>query len=229
MSINDIRLLLSKNHLFFWRGCAILEKEFKQAEEDEMKRAAVVFHSVLGNTYVLARCYAEYLKKQGVETDLYRVKDDTFEQISLAYEPGKAYRDEIMSLPIASHGAQMTGYDGLFLGSPTYYGCVSAQMKAFMDSFCDIWTGAGMAGRYFGCFTTCGDTFGGGELCLQAMNIFAQHMGMVLLPVPCNIGGAPQPAYGILHVAGGNSEIRMSGETEQAIHGYLDVILKKAI
>lgn len=37
---------------------------------------------------------------------------------------------------------------------------------------------------------------------MQVMNTFARHMGMILLPVPCNIGGAPQPAYGILHIAG---------------------------
>lgn len=187
-----------------------------------MLRAAVVVHSVMGNTYLLAKCYGRVLRELGVETDLYRVRDDTFEEVSLRYEPGKEYREEILNLPVACCGADMTGYDMLFLGSPTYYGCVSAQMKAFMDSFCDIWVEAKMSGKYYGCFATCGDTFGGGELCMQVMNTFAQHMGMILLPVPCNIGGAPQPAYGILHIAGGNSELRMTGDIEKAVYGYLN-------
>lgn len=194
-----------------------------------MTKAAIVVHSVMGNTYQLAKCYAQYLKENGVEADLFRVKDDSFEEVSLIYEQGKEYREEILSLPIASCGADMTGYDALFLGSPTYYGCVSAQMKAFMDSFMDIWVEAKMAGRYFGCFSTCGDTFGGAELCMQVMNTFAQHMGMILLSVPCNVSQSPQPAYGIMHVAGGNSEIRMTDSVKHAIHGYLDFVLKKAI
>ena len=190
-----------------------------------MLRAAVVVHSVMGNTYLLAKCYAQVLRKLGVETDLYRVRDDSYEEVSLQYEPGKEYREEILSLPVAGCGADMVGYDMLFLGSPTYYGCVSAQMKAFMDSFCDIWVEAKMAGTYFGCFATCGDTFGGGELCLQVMNTFAQHMGMIPVSVPCNTGGAPQPAYGILHITGGDSGQRMGGDIGKSIHGYLEFVL----
>ncbi|MGO0807220.1 hypothetical protein ACTPEF_25225, partial [Clostridioides difficile] len=41
-------------------------------------------------------------------------------------------------------------------------------------------------------FATAGSQHGGGELALQAMNIFAQHMGMTLLSVPCSVrGGYP--------------------------------------
>lgn len=190
-----------------------------------MSKIAVVFHSVCGNTYLMAKAYADYLKEKGEEVSLFRVKDEAFEETSLKFDSSRVYREEILKLPVVSCGRDLTGYDALFLGSPTYYGCVSAQMKAFMDSFCDIWVEALMSGKYFGCFATSGDLYGGCELCMQGMNTFAQHMGMILLSVPCNIGGAPQPAYGITHATGPMSDQRMQDDTVKAIHGYLDYVL----
>ncbi|MGI5958965.1 MAG: flavodoxin family protein [Massiliimalia sp.] len=190
-----------------------------------MAKIAVVFHSVCGNTYLMAKCYADYLKKQGQQVDLYRVKDETFPELSLKFESSRVYREEIMQIPVVGSGKDLTSYDALFLGSPTYYGCVSAQMKAFMDSFCDIWVDALMAGKYFGCFATSGDLFGGSELCMQVMNTFAQHMGMVNISVPCNIQGKPQPAYGVTHTTGAMSDQRMDDEVKQAVESYLDYAL----
>ncbi|MBC8611673.1 flavodoxin family protein [Massilimaliae timonensis] len=190
-----------------------------------MSKIAVVFHSVCGNTYLMAKAYADYLKEQGEDVALFRVKDDTFEETSLRFESSRVYREEILKLPVVGSGKDLTDYDALFLGSPTYYGCVSAQMKAFMDSFCDIWVDALMSGKYFGCFATSGDLYGGSELCMQVMNAFAQHMGMINLSVPCNIGGAPQPAYGITWATGPMSDQRMTEDTVTAIRRYLDHVL----
>lgn len=190
-----------------------------------MAKIAVVFHSVCGNTYLLAKCFADYLNKKGQEVSLFRVQDDTYQELSLKLQPALGYREEILAVPVINKGSEMIGYDAVFLGSPTYYGCVSAQMKAFMDSFCDIWVDALMAGKFFGCFATGGDVYGGSELCMQVMNTFAQHMGMIPVSVPCNAGGAPQPAYGITHISGANSDVRIDGETVKAVHGYLDHFL----
>ena len=190
-----------------------------------MSKIAVVFHSVCGNTYLMAKAYADYLAELGEEVSLFRVRDDSFEETSLRFESSRVYREEILRLPVVGSGKELTGYDALFLGSPTYYGSVSAQMKAFMDSFCDIWVDALMAGKYFGCFATSGDLYGGSELCMQGMNTFAQHMGMILLAVPCNLGGAPQPAYGITHATGPMSDQRMGADTVEAIRRYLDYVL----
>lgn len=190
-----------------------------------MDKIAVVFHSVCGNTYLLAKCYADYLKEKGQQVDLYRVKDESFPELSMKFDSAREHREEILAIPVVENGKALTSYDAVFLGSPTYYGCVSAQMKAFMDSFCDIWVEALMSGKYFGCFATSGDIVGGSELCMQVMNTFAQHMGMVNLSVPCNIKGKPQPAYGVTHTTGPMSDIRMDKDVAEAVHSYLDYAL----
>ena len=99
-------------------------------------------------------------------------------------------------------------------------------MKAFMDSFEKMWADAPTAGMYFGCFTSAGDGCGGPELCLQVMNTFAQHMGMVPISVPCNIGGTAQPAYGIKHVSGEKADQAVTEETQTAVRNYADHILR---
>ena len=113
----------------------------------------------------------------------------------------------------------MKEYDYVFLGSPTYFGLVSAQIKAFMDSLCDLWVDAELFGKKFGCFSSASTPQGGGDMCLLSMNLFAQHMGMTVLSVPSNLGFV-QPAYGISHASGPDSDIRPSKETLGAIDAY---------
>lgn len=192
-----------------------------------MKKVAVVFHSICGNTYLLAKAYADAFKAAGADVDLLRVKDDTYHDISLQFDSSKEYRDEILKVPVVSDGKAMVDYDAVFMGSPTYYGAVSAQMKAFMDSFCTIWVDALMAGKYFGAFATSGTACGGSEFAIQSLNIFAQHVGMITLSVPCNIGGTPQPAYGITYASGDMADQRINDGVKQAVEGYVRYVMTK--
>ncbi|PBH94421.1 flavodoxin, partial [Clostridioides difficile] len=60
---------------------------------------------------------------------------------------------------------------------------------------------------------------GGGELALQAMNIFAQNICMSLVSVPCS-GRGGYPAYGILHISGDNSDICPNDDAKIGISDY---------
>lgn len=190
-----------------------------------MKKAAVIFHSVCGNTYLMAKAYKEALEKLGVEVDLLRVKDDTLEEIAKIFDAANMYKEEILQLPLAN-AMEMEQYDILFMGSPTYFGNVSGQMKQFMDSFCDLWVDAKLQGKLFGAFATAGTSCGGSEMCLQALNIFAQHMGMILLSVPANTKGMMQPAYGMVHYTGETAENRPQELLIETINHFIQKIIR---
>ena len=83
------------------------------------------------------------------------------------------------------------------------YNCISQRLRKYVSDGC-----------------------GGPELCLQVMNTFAQHMGMVPISVPCNIGGTAQPAYGIKHVSGEKADRAVTEETQTAVRNYADHILR---
>lgn len=181
---------------------------------------AVVFHSVCSNTYLMARRFVQRLEALGADVRLFRLADANYEEVSTLFPSSREYRDEILSLPEISEPTAIMDCRALFLGSPTYFGGVSAPVKAFMDSFLHYWVEGKMSGKYFGCFASASTPQGGADMCLQSMNVFAQHMGMVLLPVPSTVGGAPQPAYGIAHASGEQAGRRIDDAEKQAIDGY---------
>ena len=124
-----------------------------------MAKFTIVFHSVCGNTYQIADCFYRALQERGQEAALYRTADASFESGERRSDEFKHLQAAIDAVPVIEEAAQVLGSDVLLLGSPTYYGCVSAQMKAFMDSFEKLWVEAPTAGMYFGCFTSAGDEY----------------------------------------------------------------------
>ncbi|MDF2675509.1 MAG: wrbA, partial [Clostridiales bacterium] len=137
-------------------------------------KATVIFHSVSGNTYLLAREVYEKLSLAGVQAEIYRVRDDDLEELSNEFPLIKEYYSEIIKLPVINLDT-IVNSDYIFMGSPTYFGNVSSELKAFMDSFAPIWVEGKLFGKKLVAFTTCGTPEGGGDMCLQAINIFGQH------------------------------------------------------
>ena len=150
----------------------------------------------------------------------YRLPDPNYAVTADAFPASRAYKNEILGVEELEDPAQVLDCDALFLGSPTYFGNVSAPVKAFMDRFVDYWAEARLAGKFFGGFASAGTPQGGCDICLQALCHFAMHMGMCLIPVPSTVTGAVQPAYGVCHWSGDNSDQRLTQEEREAIASY---------
>lgn len=184
-------------------------------------KAIVLFHSVCGNTYYLAESYAAELAALGVEADLFRVRDTNYERFAALFPAAQSCREALRRVPVLENPLDVQAYDYIFFGAPTYFGNVSGPVKLYMDALCDFWPDAKLYGKKFGCFTAASTTAGGGQLCLQAMNTFALHMGMTLLAVPANLQAVAQPAYGFIHYSGETAETRPDEKLRAAIREYL--------
>ena len=183
-------------------------------------RIAVVFHSVCANTFLMAREYRDAFAALGAEVSFYRLHDPNYAVTADAFPASREYKDAILQVEELKTPAQVLDCDALFLGSPTYFGNVSAPVKVFMDSFVDYWVEARLAGKYFGGFASAGTPQGGCDICLQALCHFAMHMGMCLVSVPSTVTGTVQPAYGVCHWSGDNSDRRLTQEEREAIASY---------
>ncbi len=189
-------------------------------------KAAVIFHSVCANTYLMAKKYAKFLEANNIETILRRVEDDDLEDLAATFPTIDEYKDEIKSIEVAVPN-DLLNNDLIFLGSPTYFGNVSAEMKCYMDQAADFWPDALLAGKRLGAFTTVGNSEGGGHICLQAINTFGQHMGMVPIPVPSNlVPGTYYPGYGLIHYTGDLADQRPKDSLDIAIKAYVDYFIK---
>ena len=79
----------------------------------------------------IADCFYRVLQERGQEVALYRTADASFESGERRSDEFKHLQAAIDAVPVIEEAAQVLGSDVLLLGSPTYYGCVSAQMKTF--------------------------------------------------------------------------------------------------
>ncbi|MCY6484099.1 flavodoxin family protein [Clostridium aestuarii] len=190
-------------------------------------KVTVVFHSVCGNTYLMAKeIYKNFLRK-GIDAGIYRVKDDDLKELSHNYPIINEYLDEILQIPIIDLETILES-DYIFLGSPTYFGNVSAEMKAFMDSFSPLWSDGKLFGKKLVAFTSCGDPQGGGQVCLRSINTFAQHMGMLPIPIPANLSSKKSyPAYGMMHCSGDMGDNRLDECTKDDIKKLINLLVKK--
>lgn len=96
--------------------------------------------------------------------------------------------------------------DGLLLGSPCYFGNMSASLKYFLDQTSPSWLAGKMIGKPAAVFTSSSSQHGGQESMLLSMMLPLLHHGMVISGIPYSqsslhqtqMGGSP---YGGSHVA----------------------------
>lgn len=171
-------------------------------------KANVIFHSVCGNTLVLARRLQAELEELNVECGLYRVNDPDADKLARFFPIIAEAAEEIRAIPLARPELLLES-DLVIMGSPTYFGNVSSDMKTFMDAAAPYWPEAKLAGKKLAAFATSGTAEGGAPLCLQAIRTWGTHMGMVPLPVP--VGLVPDsdfPAYGLAAYSGPMADSR---------------------
>ncbi|CAN6331739.1 unnamed protein product [Urochloa humidicola] len=118
----------------------------------------IVYYSTWGHVATLA----EEIKKgaesvAGVEETVWRVAETLPEEVlGKMHAPPKREDHPVIT------AQQLAEADGVLLGSPTRFGTMAAQMKAFLDSTGGLWQAQALAGKPAGLFFTTG-TQGGGQ------------------------------------------------------------------
>lgn len=181
------------------------------------KKVSIVFHSVCGNNFLIAKEFYKEFKNHNADVQMLRVKDPNLEELAKQFTIAGQYKNEILNIEEANV-EKLCDSDIIIFGSPTYFGNVSGAMKAFMDSFSPYWPDAKFWGKKMFSYTTCANEEGGGDICLNTMTIFGQHMGMMIVPVPGDLlSGHSFPAYGLIHYVGDYSNLRPNGKIIPAI------------
>ena len=189
-------------------------------------KVSIVFHSVCGNTYLMAKAFEKGLKFLGHDVGLYRVADPDWVMQPDISQKTEENLKAMMGLPHASPDS-VADADLVLLGSPTYFGNVSSEMKGFMDSTGGLWFHGKLAGKRCAAFVSAGNAEGGGDLCLQAIHTYAKYMGMASFPVPVTlVPGENWPALGIIQYSSGKSAEALDLKIERAIKNYCAFLSK---
>lgn len=188
-------------------------------------KTAIIFHSVCANTYLTAKAFHDAFEKKGQIVNLFRVADDDWKEQEDHNDLVKNVFREMHKLPIATP-EDMLDSDLVLMGSPTYFGNVSAEMKTYMDSIALYWFSAKLAGKKIAAFTSAGNPEGGADLCLQAIHTFGKYMGMLSIPIPTNmIPGISTNAYGIIQYSQGAYADKPNDKLLSLIDRFSDVCI----
>jgi len=188
-----------------------------------MERCSIVVHSVSGNSYIIATYLQELLQERNVDARLYRVEDADLHIWANKSDAANDFYEDIQALPVANESTLLKS-KMIILGSPTTFGNVSAEMKAFMDSTYRLAESRELSGRYFACFTSCDHSIAEGAYCIDSMVHYSQTMGLIHIPLGmhADLAWANQPVSGIVHLAGKESSIRPSQQLGEVLELYAD-------
>ena len=189
-------------------------------------KISIIFHSVCANNYLMAKAFYESFKSKGQIVSLFRVLDpDWVEQKNIPVAAKENIRN-MVNIPIATPEVMLES-DLIIMGSPNYFGNVSAEMKAYMDSVAKYWVKAQLAGKKLVAFTSTGNPQGGGDLCLQAIHTFGMYMGMLCVSVPTTlIPGEYIHPFGIMHYSDSKYGEKLDNKTQGAIERFSEHLIR---
>lgn len=180
-----------------------------------MPKILILYWSAYGHIEQMAKAVAEGARSvAGVEVAVKRVPE-----LSAEDEAKRPDRKLDQSVPVATV-EELAGYDAVIFGTPTRFGNMAAQMRAFLDGTGQLWVADALVGKVGSVFTSSATQHGGQESTILTFYPTLLHHGMVLvgLPYTCKAqrtldeitGGSP---YGASTIAAGDGS-RQPSENE---------------
>jgi len=179
----------------------------------------VVFYSSYGHIYKLAQAVCNGINEVKGANAVLKKAPETLSADILKKTGSFEFQQSIENIPDAEI-ADLEEADAIIFGTPTRFGNMCAQMKAFLDSTGELWGKQTLAGKVGSVFTSSATQHGGQESTILSFQIVLQHHGMVIAGLPYMFkgqsgvdkirGGSP---YGASTIAGGDGK-RMPGKSE---------------
>lgn len=145
-------------------------------------RLLIAFYSRSGSVEGLAKAIAEGATEAGGEVRLRRAREVVPPDV-MALAPGWTESAARMN---AAYEAPTTGdaewANAIALGSPTRFGSLASELRAFVDTLGGLWFQGKLHGKAAGAFTSTSTPHGGNETTLLSTYISFAHFGMVIVP-----------------------------------------------
>lgn len=159
----------------------------------------IPFYSRSGTIERLAQAVAEGAKSEGAEVRLRRVREVVGAEV-IASVPGWKENAEAMNAKYEAPTADDAVWaDGVIFGTPTRFGSVSSELKAYIDSLGGLWAQGKLNGKAGSAFAGSSQVHGGNESTVISLWNPLAHLGFIIVPTgyadPVMFAGAGSP-YG---------------------------------
>lgn len=183
-------------------------------------RLLIVFYSRTGSVEALAGAAAEGAREAGAEVRLRRAREVAGEKV-VAASPGWLQAAERMDAAYPAPTKEDAEWaDAILFGSPSYFGAVSAELKAYLDQLGPQWKEGALANKAGGAFASASWPHGGAEVVMLSLYASMAHLGMVIVPTgytdpSMQEAGSP---YGAVAIAGSDGRLPRPEELDAARH-----------
>lgn len=147
-----------------------------------MANVLIVFHSRDGVTEALANAVADGAMAAGGAVRLRRAREVVSEEV-MAMAPGwsenAARMNALYDEPTADDALWA---DAIVLGTPSRFGLVCSEVKAWLDSLGGLWARGKLAGKVGSAFCSSGSAHGGNEMTSFTLTVPMAHFGMIIVP-----------------------------------------------
>jgi NAD(P)H dehydrogenase (quinone) len=169
----------------------------------EPVKVAIIYYSATGTVHALARAAADGAEKAGAQVRLRKVAEVAPPE-AINARPAWAQHIQDTADVVEASPEDLAWADAVLFGTPTRFGNVANQLKAFIDTTGALWYQGKLADKVYSAFTASNTAHGGQESTILALGNTFYHWGGIIVPP-----GYTDPVqfqtgnpYGTSHVAG---------------------------
>jgi NAD(P)H dehydrogenase (quinone) len=143
----------------------------------------IAFYSRTGVTEALANAIADGARAEGADVRLRRARELVGADV-MALAPGWAEAAAGMNARYeAPTPDDATWADAIVFGTPTRFGNVASELKAYIDGLGGLWAQGKLNGKAGSVFTSSSTTHGGNESTSISLYNPMAHLGLIIVPL----------------------------------------------
>jgi NAD(P)H dehydrogenase (quinone) len=142
----------------------------------------IAFYSRTGVTEALAKAISEGAQAAGADVRLRRAREFVGPEVMAKAQGWAESAARMNALYEAPTEADAEWADGIVFGSPTRFGAVTAELKAYIDSLGGLWFQGKLNGKAGSAFTSTSTPHGGNESTILSLYNPMAHLGLIIVP-----------------------------------------------
>ena len=146
-------------------------------------KVLIAFYSRTGSVEALAKQVADGARAAGADVRLRRAREVVGPEI-MEKAPGwaeNAARMNALYEPPTEADAEWA--DAIVFGTPTRFGAVSSELKAYIDGLGGLWFQGKLNGKVGSAFTSTSSPHGGNESTIISLYNPMAHLGLIIVPL----------------------------------------------
>jgi NAD(P)H dehydrogenase (quinone) len=142
----------------------------------------IPFYSRSGTVAGLAEAVAEGARAEGAEVRLRRAREVVSAEVIASVPGWKEGADALNAKYKAPSIEDAEWADAVIFGTPTRFGSVSSELKAYIDSLGGLWQQGKLVGKAGSAFAGSSQTHGGNESTVISLWNPLAHLGFIIVP-----------------------------------------------